>query len=136
MKQGLLQRKLLTLEAVLRLCWMSLALRCLPVRYLLPSEEVDALPGDSADAAAARAVRGAIRSAIVRLPFTVTCLAQSLAAARMLVRRRVPHRIHIGATMERGFQAHAWVEAAGLIVAGEGETERYKVLLTRGSVEP
>lgn len=76
-------------------------------------------------------MRGAIRSATARLPFKPTCLAQSLAATMMLRRRRTPYRFHIGARQDENFEAHAWVEAAGLVVAGEGDVGSYSVMLSR-----
>lgn len=79
----------------------------------------------------ALAVRGAIRSATARLPFKPTCLAQVLAAGTMLRLRRTPYRFHIGARQGESFEAHAWVEAAGLIVAGEGDVGSYSVMLSR-----
>jgi hypothetical protein len=68
---------------------------------------------------------------MARLPFRPTCLVQSLAATSMLKRRGLAHHLHIGARMDPDFQAHAWVEAAGLIVAGEGDVGGYSVLMTR-----
>ena len=105
------------------------ALKLLPVRWLLPADR-------SAGTSAAQkdlvmAVRGAIRSAAARLPFRATCLAQSLAASSMLRRRKLPHALHIGARKAEEIEAHAWVEAAGLVVAGEGDVGSYAVLLTR-----
>ena len=87
--------------------------------------------GDNGARERALAIRGAIRSATARLPFKPSCLVQSLAAASMLRRRGLAHHLHIGARMDPDFQAHAWVEASGTIVAGEGDVGSYSVLLTR-----
>ena len=125
------RRRLRTLEAAALLCANAFAIRVLPVRWLLPRE-----PGKgpvSAPRQPALDVRGAIRSAAARLPFRASCLAQSLAAIAMLERRDAAYRFHIGARMTENFEAHAWVESGGLVVAGEGEVDTYSVLLTRQS---
>jgi hypothetical protein len=125
-----MRRKFRTLEALILLCLWAAAIRLLPVRYLLPSAKETGGQGPPGKDTAL-AVRGAIRSATARLPVKPTCLVQSLAAASMLRRRGLAHHLHIGARMDPDFQAHAWVEAGGLVVAGEGDVGSYSVLLTR-----
>lgn len=126
-----MRQKLRTLEALILLCLCTVAIRLLPTRWLLRAPSTDTPDQPEAIRDQAVAIRGGIRSASARLPFKPTCLAQSLAATLMLRRRAVPHRLHIGARKDPDFQAHAWVEAAGLVVAGEGEVGNYSVLLTR-----
>lgn len=129
----MIRRRLRTLEALVLICASATLIRLLPVRVLLPR-------ADNAASAASRrrepaiAVRGAIRSASARLPFKPKCLAQSLAAVAMLKRRGVPHRFHLGARMGESFEAHAWVEASGVVVAGEGDVASFAVLQPRSSV--
>src|SRR5689334_14859741 len=106
------RRRLRTLEAAALVCANALAIRVLPVRWLLPRD-----PGEGSITAprqSALDVRGAIRSAAARLPFKPGCLTQSLAAVAMLERRGVTYRFHIGARMAESFEAHAWVESGGL----------------------
>lgn len=130
-----MRRKLRTLEALILLCGWTVAIRLLPVRLLLPSAKESGGPSTGSagppDKDTAVAIRGAIRSGTARLPFKPSCLVRSLAAASMLRRRGLAHHLHIGARMDPGFQAHAWVEACGMIVAGEGDIGSYSVLLTR-----
>lgn len=127
------RRRLRTIEALLRLCIAMAAIRLLPIRWLLPDtadhhERADDAPQDRN---AALAVRGAIRSATARLPIKPKCLAQSLAAAAMLRSRGIAHQLRIGARNPKEFEAHAWVEAGSVVVAGEGDVDSYSVLLTR-----
>lgn len=117
-------RRLRTLEALWRLCVAMVAIRIVPVRKLIP-------PDSTSTAVTAKeqalAIRGAIRSAVSRLPIKPACLAQSLAAVAMLRKRGIAYRLHIGARQAATLEAHAWVEAAGLVVAGEGDTDAYSV---------
>jgi len=60
---------------------------------------------------AARMVRAAARHGLVR----ATCLPCSLTLWRLLRRRGIPAELRIGTRNgPAGFEAHAWVEAAGL----------------------
>lgn len=52
------------------------------------------------------------------LPGQPTCLRQALAVARMLRRRGVTARVHLGAARAGALSAHAWVTVDGLVVAG------------------
>jgi hypothetical protein len=59
-----------------------------------------------------------------------TCLVQALTAQALLMRSGFPSNLRIGvAKAEERFQAHAWVESQGRVIAGAGEIERYTPLL-------
>lgn len=51
------------------------------------------------------------------------CVAQSLAAQAMLVRRGVPSTIHFGfrRSATGAVEGHAWLEVDGRVVAGDGD---------------
>ncbi len=51
-------------------------------------------------------------------PLSVMCLAQALAARAMLERRGIGSLMHVGVARSAGFEAHAWLEAAGVEVTG------------------
>ena len=129
-----MRSKLRTLEALLLLVFWAVAIRIVPIRYALPRHSHESGNRETREMAAHRqaalAVRGAIRSATARLPFKPTCLAQSLAANSMLALRGAPRTLHIGARMQADFEAHAWVETAGLVVAGEGDVASYSSFIT------
>lgn len=74
--------------------------------------------------ARARRVSRALASASRRLPWESTCLAQALAAARMLHRRGVPAQLRVGVKQDTPGQleAHAWVRAGESIVCGGRQT--------------
>jgi hypothetical protein len=56
-----------------------------------------------------------------------TCLAQSLVLAHLLARRGIHTDLRIGVRKEEeGFEAHAWVEAGGVVLNdGQHVTERF-----------
>lgn len=60
-----------------------------------------------------------------RLPWRPTCLRQALAVQRMLRRRRIPCRLHLGVTSATAGQAHAWVTVGGEPIVGRPGVERF-----------
>jgi hypothetical protein len=71
-------------------------------------------------AAIARTVGWAVRSAAPFMPFRSVCLQQAMAAHAMLRRRGVASVMHFGASANgaRAIDAHAWLDAAGVKVTG------------------
>jgi transglutaminase superfamily protein len=129
---AMLRRKALTAEAMILLAGFVLAVRWCSVRRLLARHRGPLrAAADQGSRVRVLAIRGAIRSATARLPFHVSCLAQSLAATAMLRRADLPYRLKIGAAIPQGkpFGAHAWVESLGITVAGEGENSDFSILL-------
>ena len=53
-----------------------------------------------------------------------TCLAQSLALARMLGRRGIAADVRVGVVTVPAFHAHAWVEVAGRAITSDSGHER------------
>jgi len=61
-----------------------------------------------------------------------TCLAKSVALAWLLRRRGVDVVVRIGARMDPGLSAHAWVELDGIALSDPQEvTERYVAITSR-----
>lgn len=60
-----------------------------------------------------------------------TCLVQALTAKVLLENAGFSARLHIGVAKgaAKPFEAHAWVEARGMVITGAGELERYSPLL-------
>lgn len=71
-------------------------------------------------AAQARAIGWAVRSAAPFMPFRSVCLQQAMAAQAMLRRRGIASVMHFGASPSdaRAIDAHAWLDAAGVKVTG------------------
>jgi hypothetical protein len=73
----------------------------------------------------AELVGAAVARVAARLPWRPSCLRQALAVQRMLHRRGIGGRLHLGLSNASERSAHAWVTVGGRpVVGGRGE-ERY-----------
>lgn len=88
----------------------------------LRAPTADAKPGGDDALRLGRAVR---RTLLV-LPTDSRCLVQALVLTKLLARRGLTSRLVIGASLEGGFKAHAWVERGGrpLLAPGGPEFKR------------
>ena len=89
-------------------------------------------PGESrADRSSVESLEWAVRTARWTVPFA-SCLTQALALHHLLARAGYESSIHIGVakTAGRGFEAHAWVERAGVtLLSSPSEVAHYSRLL-------
>jgi hypothetical protein len=128
-------RKWRHLEAVGELARVSLALR------LVSPQRASALLGrvDGGGTSAVEPVRpeqlleARIVGAVVardahRVPWRPTCLPQALAVQRMLRRRGIPARLHLGVGAIADAEAHAWVTVGHKAVIGASERDRFSPL--------
>jgi hypothetical protein len=118
-------------EAAICLALARLALRFVPFErigrrlgvFVSPQEARarGAAPTDPTRAARlAERVGWAVRAAARHVPFAAVCLPQAIAARMMLRRRGVASVLHFGVAKGTGepFDAHAWLDAAGVEVTG------------------
>ncbi len=71
-------------------------------------------------------VAWATRLVAARLPRISTCLVQTLAAAAMLRRRRIPGTVCLGVAKGAAeIVAHAWLRCGGVIVTGSAGRDRF-----------
>jgi hypothetical protein len=115
------------LEAVIALPIAWLAVRLLGFRICRTAFEEPARAARNPKALEARTLDEARRIArleavtAANLFFRTSCLEQSLVLCRMLRRRGMNAALRIGARKEEDrFEAHAWVEMAGNVVAAGG----------------
>jgi hypothetical protein len=89
--------------------------------------EPETLP--AADPALVRKVAWAIRTAAKFTPWKSKCLAQGLAAWRMLKRRGQPVTLYFGVAKNETDQmiAHAWLRSGNFFVCGGDGSKRYTV---------
>jgi hypothetical protein len=117
-------------EATAELIRASLELR------LLPSERTVGLlgtvhPAGTEDLAGPEGMQEATivghtaARVAARLPWRPTCLRQALAVQRMLRRRGIPNRLHLGVASAREAEAHAWITVDGQAVVGDNGIERF-----------
>jgi hypothetical protein len=131
------QRALLA-EAVLCLLTARLALIFIPFprlarrlgAFVPPSDlrVAQAGTGTARDQARlAEDIGWAVTRAARYAPFNAVCLPQAMAARRMLERRGVKSVTHFGAAKgtEKPFDAHAWLDAAGVEVTGYPVAENF-----------
>ena len=118
------------LEAVAELARASLVLR------LAPSKRVSGVLGRLGDMQvvppatpeqlrAARLLAGTVAWDAAHLPWHPTCLRQAVALQRMLCRRGIAGRLHLGVASPKEAAAHAWVTVGDDTVIGAREQERF-----------
>lgn len=118
---GLVRALLLRMgfKRAVQLCGLQLLHESTPAPLPLPSGTQDA----------ARAVAWAIAAAARRTPWESACLAQALAAALLLRRRRIPGTVVLGvrhaADDSPGVAAHAWVVVGDRTLVGAPEHQSY-----------
>jgi hypothetical protein len=124
-------------EACLGLIAAEARLRLLPLKrqgMLGLTPPPDSRPAEvvaessEAQRVAALDVGWAVTRAAACLPVPARCLAQALAARAMLRRRGIGSIMHVGVARpdEAAFEAHAWLEAAGIEVTGYPVPQRLR----------
>lgn len=127
-------RRMLLLEASILLALARMALIAVPFRVIARRTGAFARPNDPAvkkvlgasphpdEQVLAQEVGWAVTRAARYMPFKAVCLPQALAARQMLRRRGVASVLHFGASLaterEPSFNAHAWLDTAGVEVTG------------------
>ena len=128
--------RLLLAEAVLWLGLSRAATLTLPFRWTVRlfalQPEAEPLPDNGRRNPAAVLVAWALRAAASRTPWQSTCLAQALAGARMLQRRKIACSIALGvarsAQTPESLEAHAWLSCGNEILTGAAGSDRYNVV--------
>ena len=110
-------------EAAVALTMAWVAIRLLPFRIVMKSTEfgrASADPSAMSLDAAGHDVRQAIKRAAKRLPWSIVCFPEALAAHWMLRRRGAASTLHYGLrTSPEKLSAHVWVTLAGETIVGE-----------------
>ena len=90
------------------------------LRDLVPAEGLSLAGGGPLERQAALDVGWAVTRIASYFPESAMCLAQALAARAMLNRRGIASLLHVGVARSQAapFEAHAWLEAAGVEVTG------------------
>jgi len=121
--------KMLFLEAFFCQLWAGLIIKIIPFRYT-PVLYAAKLRGSGfmvhGDTNSGQEVIGEVKKAIERAgiisPWKNRCLVESLAARRMLNRRRIPSQISLGVALDENKEliAHAWIRAGDTQIVSEG----------------
>ena len=128
--------RLLLLEAV---AWLGLArfvVLTLPLRritpylgsHLLESKTIES-PEKLKDA---RRISWAVRTMSRYTPWNSNCLAQAIAAKRMLQRRQIASTLYVGFSKQEAndFEGHAWLRCGPLYLTGGQNRHRFVALST------
>lgn len=129
-------RKRLLREAFIALFIARLAMACLPFRRIAawlgtPGAESPATATPE-EIRTADEVGWAVGVMGRRVPWDGRCLAQALAATRMLRRRGLEGTVSFGACKgeSAAFAAHAWLRLGSSVVTGGADYQRYKTFTT------
>ncbi len=119
-------------EATAQLTRATLELRLVPrartVGLLGGLQTGEQPPAGAAQLREAERVGRIVAGVARRLPWHPTCLRQALAVQRMLRRRGIAGRLHLGVTGATEAAAHAWVTVDGHPVVGRPGLERFVAL--------
>jgi hypothetical protein len=131
------QRRLLA-EAFILLGVSRLAMVTLPFKRIAPhlgKLGEDVYTPDAPQTAAAKQVGWAVRIASTHTPWQSKCLAQAMAAKRMLNRLNIRNTLFLGLAKDDNGKmiAHAWIYCGNLPLTGVGDTPRFTVVSTFSS---
>jgi hypothetical protein len=127
--------RLLIMEAIFYLAVSGLAIAVLPFRQvgrLAAWRSRRSEPARQTRCAEIRRIRWAIVATARRVPWSIRCFQEGLAAQLMLRRRGVSSVLYYGAVPDQsgGLCAHVWVRAGRVDVLGSGTSSRFALLAT------
>lgn len=114
--------KTLVVRAAAAVATMALGVRAFGLKRMLRMPAVDRAGRSRTEPAHVAELVAAVDRAGRYVPGG-SCLAQSLALARMLRKRGVPADVRVGVRTDAGFHAHAWVDVDGTAVTSESGHE-------------
>ena len=126
----------LLIRAVSWLGLARLAVLTLPLRWIAPylGQPMQESPDTNRpeQRAAVEGVAWAVQTMSRYTPWDSNCLAQAIAAKRMLQLYDIPSTLYLGVAREdsEGLEAHAWLRSGALVVTGAQEMPRFTVLST------
>jgi len=130
------EKKKLFLEAYVILLWVRTILKLTSFKYAtqdLKQIQNNANIDDTAmtDQAIVANVCEAVKQASGHTWGKNTCLAQTISAQKMLVKRQIGGRLYIGVMKEEKIhKAHAWLAYNGEVMIGEYEYEKHEVMVS------
>ena len=127
-------------EAACALTVAWLAIRILPFRRLMQTTQIGRAPVERSLAErsdVAVAVRRAVKRAARRLPWSIVCFPEAMAAHWMLRRRGADSRLHYGLrSSDEKLSAHVWVTLGGEIVIGEERDNAHRCVAVFPQIPP
>lgn len=130
-------QRVLLLRAFWGLALARAGMAVFPVRRLVGARRGQTIQHDNGteQQRRARAIGSAVRAAARHTPWNSACLAQALAAQRMLANENIGGTLFLGAELQgeagtRELDAHAWVRCGEEFITGMQEHERFVVVST------
>ncbi|MEO6581067.1 MAG: lasso peptide biosynthesis B2 protein [Sphingomicrobium sp.] len=121
-------------EAACALTVAWLAIKVLPFSRLMKTTHVGRVQSKQSQAQQAALgsdMRRAIKRAARRLPWSIVCFPEAMAAHWMLRRRGADSRLHYGLrSSDEKLSAHVWVTLGGEIVVGEEHDNPHRCVAT------
>ncbi len=94
----------------------------------------DDVPFPESSLQQAKSIGWAVKAAARHTPWESACLAQAIAAQKLLHRRRIPGVIYLGVanneTSPDKLKAHAWLRCGDTILTGAAGHRQFKVVST------
>ncbi|MBV0913042.1 lasso peptide biosynthesis B2 protein [Anianabacter salinae] len=127
-------RRALALEAAAELTRASLHLRLIPFRRIAARLQTPvAEGGQPQDSRIPARIGSSVTLAARNLPWRPKCLAQAMAARRMLARRGIACSVVFGVQgAPEGVRAHAWVTVEGDVIVGGGGLDGFQTIAALG----
>ena len=135
-------RRRLLVEALIALLVARVAMAFLPFRRIAawlgtPGAEAPAT-ATAEEIHSAQEIGWAVGAVARRVPWDGRCLAQALAATRMLRRRGLEGTVSFGVCQgeSAGFDAHAWLRVGSCFVTGAPDHQRFQAFTTFARRKP
>jgi hypothetical protein len=138
------RERFLFAEALWRLGLARMTILLIPFKFIAPSlgnqghtasEIITQQQSNQAEL-----IGWAVRAAARRTPWYSNCLAQAIAAKRMLQHRNIPSTIYLGVKKTKDdpdkLNAHAWLACGNVILTGKGHHLTFKVITFFGDTVP
>jgi hypothetical protein len=131
--------RVLFIEAFFRLGLARFAVLVIPYKKLSRRFGVpmlETLPNEPADRELLQKISWAVQSASKYTPWDSNCLAQAIAAMRMLKSRGMTSTIYFGMAKEGedDMEVHAWLRSGDTYVVGAGNSKDFTVVATYANI--
>lgn len=133
-------QKKLFVEAYFRLGIARLSVLFLPFSVIsrhLGIPMLESLPNEPRDRGLLDGISWAVQAASQYTPWNSNCLAQAIAAQRMLKYRDISSTLYLGMGRREkpDMEAHAWLRSSDTYIVGMGNNPTYSVVATYGDIE-
>lgn len=118
--------KILTIRVAIYLLFIKFALKLLPFKNFktLYNYLIQTRKSKDYNTTEVKEIANAVKAISETIPLSTACLSQAL-TTKLLLQSDPNVILKIGVLVERGFEAHAWVEKNGVFIIGESPLTNY-----------